>query len=279
MILLALLCVGSAELVACRHFAPETYTRITAPVKAAAHGAAEMGQAAISTVAARAAELAEEAAARAAERAAQKALEASEPTASGSSAHANAITELILDPESGAATLTGGVMPVAYYNQTDPRWGDAPYGSDDIGRYGCGPTAMAMAVQSFTGETITPAQMAQVAVKGGYWARAQGSYLSIVNGLAKNYGLVSAPLEKTPEAIETALLSGNLVVALMGPGHFTTGGHFILIRGITLDGQLLVADPNSTENSLQTWDPQLILSELSHSSAHGAPLWSLSAGS
>ena len=68
-----------------------------------------------------------------------------------------------------------------------------------------------------------------------------------------------------------------MLVALMGKGHFTTGGHFILIRGVTLSGDVLVADPNSLERSLQTWDPQLILDELSSARDHGAPLWILSA--
>ena len=41
----------------------------------------------------------------------------------------------------------------------------------------------------------------------------------------------------------------------MGPGHFTNGGHFIILRGVTLDGSVLVADPASQERSLTTWDP------------------------
>jgi hypothetical protein len=62
----------------------------------------------------------------------------------------------------------------------------------------------------------------------------------------------------------------------MGPGHFTQGGHFILLRGITLDGKVLVADPSSRERSLTAWDPQVILDELSSSTSAGAPLWTLS---
>ena len=118
--------------------------------------------------------------------------------------------------------------------------------------------------------------MAEQAVASGHWAKRGGSYLSIVSGLAEEYGLHAESVrEKTPESIEEALLSGKLLVALMGPGHFTKGGHFILIRGITLSGTLLVADPNSNERSLQEWDAQLILDELSKSTAHGAPLWTL----
>ena len=73
-----------------------------------------------------------------------------------------------------------------------------------------------------------------------------------------------------------AASAATLLVALMGPGHFTKGGHFILLRGVTLTGTLLVADPNSVERSLAEWEPQLILDELSSSTNNGAPLWVLS---
>ena len=62
----------------------------------------------------------------------------------------------------------------------------------------------------------------------------------------------------------------------MGPGHFTRNGHFIVLRGITLTGAILVADPNSVERSLTEWDAQLILDELSYSHQFGGPLWVIS---
>ena len=61
----------------------------------------------------------------------------------------------------------------------------------------------------------------------------------------------------------------------MGPGHFTGKGHFILLHGVTLSGGILVADPNSRENSLAVWDQQVIVDELSNSRHDGAPLWLL----
>ncbi len=136
---------------------------------------------------------------------------------------------------------------------------------------------MAMAVSSMGDWDRDPVQMAQWAVEHGYWAKGGGSYLSIVEGTAAAYGLTASSLEEhTPQAVREALLSGNLLVALMGPGHFTQGGHFILLRGVTLSGTILVADPNSEERSLMEWEPQLILDELSASTANGAPLWVLS---
>ena len=79
-----------------------------------------------------------------------------------------------------------------------------------------------------------------------------------------------------PQRILDALSQGRLVVTIMGKGHFTNGGHFILLRGSTLTGDILVADPISRERSLEVWDPQLILDELSSARNSGAPLWAVS---
>ena len=69
------------------------------------------------------------------------------------------------------------------------------------------------------------------------------------------------------------LSGGSVFVALMGPGHFTTNGHFIVLRGVTMDGRVLVADPNSRQRSLTAWDPQLLLDERSGSTGSGGPMW------
>ena len=112
-------------------------------------------------------------------------------------------------------------------------------------------------VASMTNTETDPALMSEWAAENGYWARGSGSYHSIVIGTAEAYGLKAEAMEdKTPEGIREALLSGNMLVALMGPGHFTNGGHFIVLHGVTPDGEILVADPNSDERSLSPWDPQ-----------------------
>ena len=80
----------------------------------------------------------------------------------------------------------------------------------------------------------------------------------------------------TPEDLRIQLSGGRIAVALMSAGHFTSGGHFILLRGVTLNGNILVADPNSRARSLQEWDASIILNELSSSKTAGAPLWFLS---
>ena len=176
----------------------------------------------------------------------------------------------------GKEELTGNGIPTVYYNQTDSQWANQPYGSDNIGVYGCGPVAMAMVISTMTDTAMDPAAMAQWAADNGYWASESGTYHSFIQGAAAAFGLQASSCPRTAQDLEEALLAGNLLVALMGPGHFTDGGHFIVLRGITLSGQVVVADPNSRENSLTAWDPQIIFDELSNSTVHGAPLWVIS---
>ena len=127
-----------------------------------------------------------------------------------------------------------------------------------------------------TGTDTDPAVMAAWAVEHGYWARRSGSYHSIVLGTARSFGLLAEPFtSRDADDVLDALSQGKLRVALLGAGQFTSGGHFILLRGITPDGEVLVADPNSLENSLTLWDAQVILDELASSQANGGPLWAL----
>ena len=127
-----------------------------------------------------------------------------------------------------------------------------------------------------TDESATPASVASWAAGAGHCAPHCGSYLSIVRGAAEAYGLEYTPLGVLDAgSLYSYLSEGGVIVALMGPGHFTGKGHFILLHGVTLSGGVLVADPNSRENSLVVWDPQLIIDELSASRHDGAPLWLL----
>ena len=75
-----------------------------------------------------------------------------------------------------------------------------------------------------------------------------------------------------PQRILDALSSGKLVVAIMGRGHFTNTGHFIVLRGVK-DGKILVADPASTTRSQKLWDLSIILSEAGRRAGAGGPFW------
>lgn len=175
------------------------------------------------------------------------------------------------------STLISSVGTLTYYNQSDPRWASAIYGgSDPISLYGCGPTALAMIVSSFTDQTITPDAMAQWA-STNYWVAGSGSRHSLIPEGAASFGFHVESLQSfTVEGVKSALKNGNLLVALMGPGHFTTSGHFIIITNYWANDQVTVADPANADNCCIPWDITLILQELLPVSDSGAPMWVIS---
>lgn len=286
--LLAVLCIGAAELTASYFYAPELFDRVTTPVvrtvKTCAAYVRDTYQDTKEALTVAYLEAKEETSAYF-QSLAEKMQSKEKPPSQVADESLYAPNNEVADPSvtelkttERTDYLTGGIMELVYYAQTSPAWADLPYGTDDIGRYGCGPTAMAMVVSSMTDRMIEPPEMASWAAQTHHWAKASGSYLSIVNDAAQAHGLTAYSIaDHTPDAIFSALLSGDLIVALMGPGHFTRSGHFMVIHGVTLNGNLLVADPNSLERSLMEWDPQLIIDELSKSTSNGAPLWGISA--
>ena len=173
--------------------------------------------------------------------------------------------------------FTDGATEVVYYNQLDERWRDLPYGTDNIGGYACGPTSMSIVVSSLTSETVDPPHMAQWAYENGYWCSGSGSYRSLIPGAARAWGLtVEGCTASEPQRIVDALADGKLVVAIMTKGHFTSSGHFIVLRGVTSDGKILVADPASYRRSEKEWDIKIILNEASKLSGSGGPFWIIS---
>ena len=302
-LLLAAACVGAVELMVCAYRAPDVYAAITAPVRAAAQRAGEVGELTwnvlrqrtdqavaegVSQVQAGLRQLDEYLASRhkpdepdtSGELEAQEEIQLvdGEKVAPPPRARAE-YSVTTLAAHDGREYLTGGSYELVYYNQTDGKWAEEPYGSDTIGRFGCGPVAMAMVVSTLSDASINPADMAQHCVDHGYWARKHGSYWSIVQGVSDDFGLTCTPLpleETDADTVIHYLSTGHLLVALVGPGHFTNGGHFIVLRGVTLDGSILVADPASSDRSLITWDPALILEELSPNRSSGGPLWAIS---
>ena len=67
-----------------------------------------------------------------------------------------------------------------------------------------------------------------------------------------------------PQRIVDALSEGKLVVAIMTKGHFTSGGHFMVLRGVTSDGKIMVADPACYRRSEKLWELSIILNEASN---------------
>ena len=165
-------------------------------------------------------------------------------------------------------------IDVVYFNQTDTRWATLPYGDGTIGRAGCGPACLAICAASF-GLNVGPVDVANWAADNGYKASGFGSYHSLIPDGAAHYGLNCESIESA-QGIVDALSEGKLVIALMGQGTFTSSGHFIVLRGVTQSGKILVADPFTYAFCNREWDLKTVIyKEAKHGASAGGPFWAL----
>lgn len=199
------------------------------------------------------------------------------------------LNDQYLDPDSEFADQEGlpsydgvtlgnaGETQVVYFNQLDSRWSNQSYGrSGTIGGSGCGPTALAIAVSTLTDKTVDPPTVCEWSVRNGHRCEGSGSYHSLIPEGAKHYGLNVEKLGRSSaRELREHLSSGHLVIAIMAKGHFTSNGHFIVLRGITENGKVLVADPASYKRSGQEWDMSIILNEARGTAAAGGPFWAV----
>lgn len=178
-----------------------------------------------------------------------------------------------------SAILDTAMGPMVYYSQGDARWRDFLYGgADPMKKYGCGPTAVAMLISSFSlsGSSVTPQDMAEWAAANGHYATHSGSYHSLIPQALTAYGLqVEGVADRSREHVEALLKSGHVLVALMGRGALTENGHFILITRMRDNGYVSIADPNRYENCKKDWDLGGLLSELKRNYDSGGPLWAV----
>ena len=144
-----------------------------------------------------------------------------------------------------------GTVPLLM--QFDPRWGYEKYGSDYLAITGCGPTCLAMAGLYLTGEeSMRPDRIAGFAQRNGYYASGYGSSWTLISEGAQQLGLTARELPLVKKKMVDALEAGNPVILAMGPGDFTSSGHYIVLTAVE-DGAFRVNDPNSRANSEKLW--------------------------
>ena len=137
--------------------------------------------------------------------------------------------------------------------QFDPRWGYEKYGSDFLAITGCGPTCLAMAGLYLTGDdSMRPDRIAGFAQRNGYSASGYGSSWTLIGEGAARLGLTATELPLVKKKMVDALEAGHPVILAMGPGDFTTSGHYIVLTQVEEDG-FRVNDPNSFANSQKLW--------------------------
>lgn len=148
-----------------------------------------------------------------------------------------------LPPETEPPKVT--IDQVPQYFQTD--YPDVRYGTGTIANSGCNMTALAMVASYMTDHAYYPDEMAD------YLAHFLGNHHE---RLAYGSELLQLSFKRALNVNETldAVRDGKVAIILKeNDGVFTTGSHFIVVYGVTEDGNFLVHDPNEknyTQNGL-----------------------------
>lgn len=151
---------------------------------------------------------------------------------------------------------------IPLFIQWDERWGYEKYGSEFLAINGCGPTALSMVVVGLTGNRdMNPKVIADFSLNNGYLVDGIGSSWNLMTEGASYLGLESKTLPLNRDIILNTLKSGQPIIATMGPGTFTTTGHFIVLTGVDKDDNIIVNDPDSKERSKETWDIEVFMNE------------------
>lgn len=125
---------------------------------------------------------------------------------------------------------------------------------DLIGLAGCGPTCLSMVTIYLTGDTTKdPLWMCQFAEAHQFNVPGSGSKWALISEGGRMLGLdvTQIPLDK--DRIYRNLDVGNPIIVVVGPGDFTTDGHFLVLTGRDGD-KITLNDPNSPTNSQKSWD-------------------------
>lgn len=141
---------------------------------------------------------------------------------------------------------------VSYYNQTEEPWAQVRFSGTTIRSSGCGPVCMAMVVSTLTGQTVTPAQVAEFTEESGLYVPGRGTSHSLPSMAAGHWGLSVRRVHKSRmEEVKYALQEGALAVVICKEYSITGSGsgHYIVLTGVTREGYFTIADPASRERS------------------------------
>lgn len=142
---------------------------------------------------------------------------------------------------------------VPLFIQWDKSWGYIKYGSSIAGISGCGPVSLSMVAYYLTkDENMTPDKIIKFAKDNGYCVPGNGTSWTLISEGGKKLGLKVKELSLNENLVRKNLQDGNPIICVMGPGDFTTIGHYIVLTGYD-DGYVTVNDSNSVERSNKKW--------------------------
>lgn len=151
------------------------------------------------------------------------------------------------------------ILKPYFYKQSDSRWAKKKYKCTDggyasVGTAGCGPTSVANVVSALI-KPIRPYTVFKYACQKGYMTSNSGMYRSAVPKLLKHYNI--DPVEIIPrnsdgkKLLKSYLKKNYWAIAIMGPGIWTRGGHYILAYYVDSNNRVYISDSASSEEHRQ----------------------------
>lgn len=155
----------------------------------------------------------------------------------------------------------GEFKNVVYYNQGNYASYQYYPTCGSIAACGCGPTSVAIVSSSILKKQITPIETTnKLCAMGG--CSSGGSYAgSLTQELKTVYGLNARNSNNDQEAINALATSKALVIVNMGPGIFTTGGHYMVLAGVNKKGEVLVIEPGSNARNNKWYSFNIIMEQ------------------
>lgn len=166
-----------------------------------------------------------------------------------------------LNPASLPIPKVGMAIPLIYQYDYSRDVCEVDGDGRSVASSGCGATAASMIIAYVTGNCDqTPYTLF-------YWAAKNGQYFGdgldydSVRSMLSRYGVDSRMESVSEENIISALAQNRPIIINMGPGTFTKHGHYIVLRGLDSNGEVLVNDPNSSSRSGRAYSAKLIAGE------------------
>lgn len=158
------------------------------------------------------------------------------------------LTSLIINSIVAVAAIE---QPVSFL-QYDEEWNSKPYTitnnpTQTIGSSGCGPTTAAMVLNYYVDDSITPIDTSKFAINNNHRTINDGTAWSYYKDIANEYDLDFKQTSSSKDALQWMnSKSDPLIVCSMGPGLWTSQGHYILLWDIEND-IAYINDPYSEE--------------------------------
>lgn len=149
-----------------------------------------------------------------------------------------------------------------YLSQNDPKYNDIAYSSGSITTSGCGPTALAMALNYAANELLTtPEDVASWATENNMVTPSVGTSWELFRTYPAKVGMsVTEKYAVNTDALESIMSSCKAMVTSMKQGDFTDNGHIIVIIGAE-NGYVEVLDPASVYRSTVRWSAETIVEQ------------------